>query len=118
MRSRREPGTLRRMSKVASEFPADVPDLPELVSVRREDGLVWLTIERPEVMNCLSFPTLKRLRTLCEEIREDDSVRCVLITGSGEKAFCAGADLKERKTMPKDRVPEFVKNIRLSLIHI
>ena len=103
------------MSKVASEFPADVPDLPELVSVRREDGLVWLTIERPEVMNCLSFPTLKRLRSLCEELREDESVRCVLITGSGEKAFCAGADLKERKTMPKDRVPEFVKNIRRTM---
>ncbi|MHC4262584.1 MAG: enoyl-CoA hydratase-related protein, partial [Planctomycetota bacterium] len=103
------------MSSVALEFPADVPDSPELVSMRREGDLVWLTIERPEVMNCLSFPTLKRIRTLCEELREDLSVRCVLITGSGEKAFCAGADLKERKTMPKERVPEFVKNIRRTM---
>ncbi len=104
------------MSQVASEFPDDVPDLPELVSLRREDdGIVWLTIERPEVFNCLSFPTLKRLRTLCEELRGDLSIRCILITGAGEKSFCAGADLKERKTMPAERVPHFVRNIRKTM---
>ena len=97
---------------IRDSFPADVPDQPELVSVRREGALVWLTIERPEVMNCLSFPTLRRFRTLLEELREDLSVRCVLITGRGEKAFCAGADLKERRTMPAERVPHFVRNIR------
>jgi len=97
---------------VRDHFPSDVPDLPELVACDRDGDLVRLTIQRPEVMNCLSFPTLKRLRTLCEELREDLSIRCILITGAGERAFCAGADLKERKTMPADRVPEFVKNIR------
>src|SRR6187402_3085183 len=100
------------MAKVASEFPSDVPDQPELVSVEREGDLVWLTIQRPDVMNCLSFPTLKRLRKLCAELREDLSVRAILVTGAGDKAFCAGADLKERKTMPKERVPDFVRNIR------
>ena len=100
------------MSVVLDDFPSDVPDQPELVELRREGDLVWLTISRPEVMNCLSFPTLKRFRTLLEELREDLSVRCVLIRGKGEKSFCAGADLKERKTMPFDRVPHFVKNIR------
>jgi enoyl-CoA hydratase/carnithine racemase len=100
------------MSQVAREFPSDVPDQPELVSCEREGDLVWLTIQRPDVMNCLSFPTLKRLRTLCETLREDLSIRAVLITGAGDKAFCAGADLKERKTMPPERVPHFVRNIR------
>ncbi|MEM7310041.1 MAG: enoyl-CoA hydratase-related protein [Planctomycetota bacterium] len=97
---------------VADEFPPDVPDQPELVSAEREGHLLWLTIQRPEVMNCLSFPTLRRFRTLCEELREDLSIRCILITGAGEKSFCAGADLKERKTMPDERVPHFVRNIR------
>src|SRR5262249_42614928 len=46
------------------------------------------------------------------ELREDLSLRCLLITGAGEKAFCAGADLKERKNMPLERVPHFVRNIR------
>lgn len=100
------------MSPVHDDFPSDVPDQPDLVSCLREGDLVWLRIERPEVMNCLSFPTLRRFRTLLEELREDLSIRCILITGSGEKAFCAGADLKERKTMPADRVPHFVRNIR------
>jgi len=97
---------------VIDQFPPDVPDRPELVSLEREGDLVWLTIQRPEVMNCLSFPVLRRLRTLLEELREDLSLRCILFTGAGEKAFCAGADLKERRTMPEERVPAFVKNIR------
>ncbi len=104
--------TFARMNSLAAQFPSDVPDQPELVSCEREADLVWLTIQRPDVMNCLSFPTLKRLRTLCAELREDLSIRAILITGAGDKAFCAGADLKERKTMPKERVPDFVRNIR------
>src|SRR5882672_9931686 len=100
------------MSDHVSDFPSDVPDQPELVLYQREGDLVWLTINRPDVMNCLSFPTLKRLRALCAEIRADLSIRCVLITGAGEKAFCAGADLKERRTMAAERVPQFVLNIR------
>lgn len=100
------------MASIADAFPSDVPVQPELVDVRREGDLVWLTIQRPEVLNCLSFPTLRRLRTLLEELREDLSIRCLLLTGAGEKAFCAGADLKERRTMPLERVPHFVKHIR------
>ena len=96
----------------AADFPEDVPDLPELVSCEREGDLAWITIERESVMNCLSFPTLKRLRTLCRELREDLALRCILFTGRGDKAFCAGADLKERRTMPAERVPLFVRNIR------
>ena len=49
---------------------------------------------------------------MLSDLREDLSLRCILITGAGEKAFCAGADLKERKTMPTERVPDFVRNIR------
>jgi len=101
-----------RSSGTMTDFPDDVPDQPELVSCEREGDLATLTIQRPEVMNCLSFPTLKRFRGLLAELREDLSVRCVLIRGAGEKAFCAGADLKERKTMPLDQVPQFVCHIR------
>ncbi len=100
------------MKSVAAEFPKDVPDQPELVSAEREGDLVWLTIRRPDVMNCLSFPTLRRFRTLLAELRGDLSIRCLLLTGEGDKAFCAGADLKERRTMPEERVPLFVRNIR------
>jgi len=100
------------MPTVFDEFPPEVPDQPELVSMTREGALVTLRIERAEVMNCLSFPTLRRFRGLLEEVAKDLSIRCVLITGAGEKAFCAGADLKERRTMDPDLVPLFVANIR------
>jgi enoyl-CoA hydratase/carnithine racemase len=100
------------MTSVQEQFPASVPDQPELVTLEREGDLVTLRIERPEVLNCLSFPTLRRFRTLLADLAQDLSVRCVLITGAGDKAFCAGADLKERKTMPVELVPEFVRNIR------
>src|SRR5262245_5107709 len=97
---------------VAADFPADIPLDPSLVSLARDGEVAWLTIQRPEVMNCLSFATLRRFRTLLDELREDLALRCLLITGAGEKAFSAGADLKERKTMPLERVPHFVRNIR------
>jgi enoyl-CoA hydratase/carnithine racemase len=100
------------MSRAADDFPAEVADVPELVRARREGELCWLTIDRPEVMNCLSFPTLRRFRTLLEELRGDLSIRAIMITGAGDKAFCAGADLKERKSMPVALVPHFVRNIR------
>ena len=100
------------MKRVSDDFPSDVPREPALVECRREGELAWITIQRQEVMNCLSLPTLLRFRTLLEELREDLSLRCLLITGAGDRAFCAGADLKERKTMPLERVPLFVKNIR------
>ncbi len=97
------------------DFPSDVPDQPELVSCDRDGDIVTLTIQRPDVLNCLSFPTLRRLRGLCAELSQDLSIRAILLTGAGGKAFCAGADLKERKTMPKERVPFFVKNIRKTM---
>lgn len=84
----------------------------DLVKVEREGDLVWITLQRPDVMNCLSFATLRRFRGVLAELRTDLSIRCLLITGAGDKAFCAGADLKERRTMPEKVVPEFVANIR------
>ncbi|MFT4708891.1 MAG: methylglutaconyl-CoA hydratase [Planctomycetota bacterium] len=100
------------LDSVIADFPSSVPDQPELVRMERDGDLVWLTISRVEVMNCLSFPTLKRFRSLLAELREDLSIRCILITGEGERAFCAGADLKERKSMDPELVPTFVMNIR------
>jgi enoyl-CoA hydratase/carnithine racemase len=96
-------------------FPASVPYEPGLVTLEREGDVAIVTLRRPEVMNCLSFPTLKRLRRLCFELKADLTIRAVLITGEGDKAFCAGADLKERKGMAKDLVENFVRNIRRTM---
>ena len=76
------------------------------------DGVMTLTLNRPEIMNSLNFDLLRALRDHIEAVRFNRDVRVVIITGAGEKAFCAGADLKERATMPPDKVKEFILTIR------
>lgn len=86
-----------------------------LVTLERDGHAAWLTLNRPEARNALSFPTLNLLRELLAAIRDDDSIWAVVLTGAGDKAFCAGADLKERRTMPEDMVPKFVRQIRATM---
>jgi len=100
------------MSTIHDAFPSDVPDEPDLVSVDRDGDIAWLTLERPEAMNCLSFPLLKRFRLLLEELRDDLSIRCLLINGRGDKAFCTGADLKERRGMDEAMARRHVGQIK------
>jgi len=76
------------------------------------DGVMTLTLNRPQIMNSLNFDLLRTLRDNIEAVRFKTDVRVVVITGAGEKAFCAGADLKERATMPPDKVKEFILTIR------
>ena len=80
--------------------------------VEENAGVVTLTLNRPEVMNSLNFPLLHALRDQIESVRFRADVRVVIITGSGEKAFCAGADLKERATLAPEKVKEYIFTIR------
>ena len=59
------------------------------------EGLAFVTLNRPKVLNALNAATLTELETVFTAIRTDDSIRAVLLTGSGEKAFAAGADIQE-----------------------
>jgi methylglutaconyl-CoA hydratase len=76
------------------------------------DGVVILTLNRPESANALSFELLSALHGELDELRHDPSTRVVIVTGAGEKAYCAGADLKERKGMDTDQVRRAVALIR------
>ena len=61
------------------------------------NGVLTLTLNRTDVHNALNKPLLDALSDKLEALAPRRDVRCVIIAGSGEKAFCAGADLKERK---------------------
>jgi enoyl-CoA hydratase len=61
----------------------------------RDGAVATITINRPKVLNALNGQTLDELRRAILSVREDDSVRVVIITGSGEKSFIAGADINE-----------------------
>lgn len=58
-------------------------------------GVYKITINRPDKLNALNRETIGELGAVLEQLRGDDSVRCILLTGSGEKAFVAGADISE-----------------------
>jgi enoyl-CoA hydratase/carnithine racemase len=75
-------------------------------------GILTLTLNRPDVMNSLNFQLLRALRDQIEAVRFRSDIRVVLITGNGQKAFCAGADLKERATLKPEQVKEFIFTIR------
>jgi enoyl-CoA hydratase/carnithine racemase len=55
-----------------------------------------VTINRPEVLNCLDFPTLRELHRAFEDVSWDEQIRVMVLTGAGDRAFCTGADLKEQ----------------------
>jgi len=63
------------------------------VQLKNRDGIACLTLNRPEVLNTINKEMLDRLGHLLDSLRDDDSVRGVIITGAGEKAFSAGADI-------------------------
>jgi enoyl-CoA hydratase len=64
------------------------------VLVGREDGVAVVTVDRLDALNALDLPTLTELRDRLAELAADESVRVVVLTGAGERAFIAGADIK------------------------
>ncbi len=78
-----------------------------------KEGLVGIiTIDRAEVFNCLNLETLSAMRQQIADIMFDREIRVVIVTGAGEKAFCSGADLKERRTMTEQQVQRYIRTIR------
>jgi len=84
----------------------------QVLLVEEKDGVAVLTLNRPQVMNSFNFPLLNALKEHVDALRFKTDIRVVIITGSGQKAFCAGADLKERATLDEQQVKEFIFTIR------
>ena len=63
-----------------------------ILTVKKE-GILWITINRPEKLNALNSTVLDLLRNSIHELQVDDTLRGAIITGAGEKAFVAGADI-------------------------
>ena len=67
----------------------------ETIILSKEEGIATITLNRPEALNAMNRQLGQDLRAAVEEVRDDKEVRVLIITGSGDKAFCAGRDLKE-----------------------
>lgn len=69
------------------------------VKAEARDGILYVTIDRPKVLNALNAVTIEEIGRVFNAARNDDSIRCVVLTGGGDKAFVAGADINELAKM-------------------
>jgi enoyl-CoA hydratase/carnithine racemase len=90
--------------------------MAEVVSYEVTDGVAWLTIDRPEARNALSQAVRDGLWAGIHRFNADADAGVLVLTGAGDKAFCAGADLKEMASSrmevpPPDFLPMFGRNV-------
>jgi enoyl-CoA hydratase len=78
-----------------------------LIRVEREDAVAIVTIDRQEALNAVDAATLTELRDRLRELADDDSARVVILTGAGEKAFVAGADIKYMSGLDVDQAKQW-----------
>ena len=77
------------------------------VDLSREDGVALLTVNRPDALNAFDVDTLTELRDHLRQLAEDAAVRVVVLTGAGERAFAAGADIKYMSGLDVDQAKEW-----------
>ena len=91
----------------------------EVVRYEVRDGVAWLTINRPEARNALSEAVRAGLFAGVRRFNADDTAAVLVLTGAGDRAFCAGGDLKEMagaalEVPPPDFLPIFGRNIEVA----
>ena len=77
------------------------------VCLEKADKLAVVTINRPKALNALNSETLRELDYVIEDLENDNDIYCVILTGSGEKSFVAGADIAEMKDLNSKEAEEF-----------
>ncbi|MDB4979807.1 MAG: Enoyl-CoA hydratase/isomerase, partial [Myxococcales bacterium] len=92
---------------MSDEALDDASDGPVLLEVLGATAVV--TLNRPAAANALSCELVGALGHAFARVRGDEDVRAVIVTGAGEKAFCAGADLKERRAMTLEETRSFLR---------
>jgi enoyl-CoA hydratase/carnithine racemase len=90
--------------------------MSDVVRYEREGAVAWVTIDRPEARNALSAAVRDGLWDATRRFNDDDGARVLVLTGAGDRAFCAGGDLKEMAETslavpPPDFAPIFGRNI-------
>ncbi|MBT6824741.1 MAG: enoyl-CoA hydratase, partial [Rhodospirillales bacterium] len=76
----------------------------------RPEGVVaTVVLDRPEKLNAMSSPMVEQLRVAAADLRSRENLRCVIITGVNDKAFCAGSDLKELSELTSGSAGGFLR---------
>lgn len=80
------------------------------ILTEEKNGVLYLTVNREDKMNALNFGTLEELKMIFEQVIDDKSLKAVILTGAGEKAFVAGADISEIATLNEVNARKFAEN--------
>lgn len=80
------------------------------IILSNEDKIAIITINRPASLNALNAQTIKEISSALDEVVYDDDVRVIILTGSGEKSFVAGADIKEFSDFNQEEAEELARN--------
>jgi len=80
-----------------------------LIQTWQEGGLAWMELSRPDKLNALNRDLLAELGQVARELSDDPEVRVLLLTGSGERAFAAGADIAEMCEQDRDGIRELME---------
>ncbi len=83
----------------------------ENLRLHKENGIATITINRENKLNALNFQTLDELRTIVIKLLKDDQIACIILTGTGPKAFVAGADISEIHYLNKDEAEKIVSQV-------
>jgi len=67
----------------------------EFILTERFDGAAVITLNRPDKLNALSYPLVRELDEALSQYEADDEIKAVILTGAGDRAFSAGADIHE-----------------------
>ncbi|HSW20022.1 MAG TPA: enoyl-CoA hydratase [Ramlibacter sp.] len=73
------------------------------VRLTREGGVAWLALDNPRKLNAISLPMWQALADALRHCEQDAAVRCIVIRGAGDKAFCSGADVAEKQGVAADQ---------------
>lgn len=77
------------------------------IRLKKQQQTAWITLNRPNKMNAINATLLDELSEALDTTEQDDSLRCVIITGEGAKAFSAGADITTLQTLTQETAAEF-----------
>lgn len=102
--------SIRRLSSAANATVKEEFRLERLTG--EETGIVVFCMNRPQAKNAISKNLLAGFYEAIENVKYDRHSRVIIVKSDVPNAFCAGADLKERATMPPEQVPHFVGRAR------
>lgn len=89
----------------------------ENILLDKQNKISVITINRPESLNALNAQTISELSSVLEELNTDADCRVIILTGSGEKSFVAGADIKEFSDFGQEKAEELARNGQNSLFN-